>query len=239
MKNIIYIILLFSSAAFGQVDELKAELKLVKEANSQANGVSMKVGYFMYKDYTSSDIYEQHAGHYSKKGNLFKNFIYGSLTIQTEKYLMVKDDSAKVIMLAKPSAKTNMNIEVEEVLQFCSEVKALKAKKNGQKAFQLLFKQGKEFEYAKIDIYINSTTHLLEEMVLYYGRPVDYSKDPRNPDLHYSKMRITYTNNTSKKLSNSDFSINKYIVVKGSKPALTEKYKSYELILSPELNPAQ
>jgi len=237
MKLIIYIsLLLFSNILLSQKEALRKELKLVKQANNTLSGVSMDVDYYMYKDHDSKRVYEHHKGNYSKKENMFSNFIYGSLTVQNADYLMVKDDSAKVIMLGNTTASnySSGTIDVEAVLRYCKEINHIASNKEGQKAFQLVFNSKSEIEFTKIDVYINGTTHLLDEMVLYYSNPVDYSKDPKHPDFHLSKMQIVYSNvKIAARLSNRNFSLVKYVDFTQSEVTLQPAYKTYELVLAP------
>lgn len=236
MRNFVYILLLLTSPTIAQLDELRAELKHVVEANNSSNGMTMGVDYFMYKDHDSKDVYEHHRGYYHKKGSMFKNFIYGSLTIQNEDYMMVKDDSVQVIMLGKPVKNiTPEGVEISKLLEHCSSVKILTPKRNGHKAFQLIFKAHPSIEYNKMDVYFNKK-HILEEIVLYHAMPVDYSKDPRKPDMHKSKMQIVYSKiNVSANLTKADFDLRKYFVKKNNKFIVTSEYRTYELMLSPEL----
>ena len=148
--------------------------------------------------------------------------------INDGKYVLIKDDSSKAMSLTNYQKGQETSFNIEQTLAHYDKIERLQLKNDNQKGYTIYFKKESNSAYEKAKMYVNVTTNLLDEIVLYYKNPFDLSDNPRTHNYQKPKLRMVYTKvDTHPVFVKGTFSVSKYINLKGKK-ALKKEYSSYE-----------
>lgn len=229
MKFILNIIIVFISfCAFAQTPE--KDLQKVIDTYTNLVNYSIDIQYSIYTSHNSIYPTEKAYGKYQKNGNNLRIEQYGTEFIRNNKYILVKDDSTKAIVLTDINQDENIVLDLKQVLSYYSKIEVLKAIKSTQNVLRVYFSKKTATEYEKADVYIDKTTNLIDEMVLYYARIYDVSTNPNKVDYQQPKMKMVYTKFDTKPIFDKNtFKVSKYIDLSSStKNTLKTKYSSYE-----------
>ena len=83
-----------------------------------------------------------------------------------------------------------------------------------------------------MDLYVNTSTHLLSSCVLYYREKFNFDKKNKSSEPDAPKVVMNYTKiDTNPTFGKAFFSIDKYVTNKGKKWQLTAAYKNWQLIV--------
>lgn len=226
--SILLTLMMGFSVVVGQTPEI--EIKNVLQQYKTFVSINAAIHYYMYTSHSSTKITEEGFGIYQKQGDKLRVQQYGTEFIQNDKYILVKDDSSKAIVLTNAQKDQNTTFNVEKILSSYEKIEVIPSKKSGQKAFQIYFKQGASSEYEKAKIYFNEKTNILDEIVLYYGKAYDLSLDPKIRNYQKPKLRMVYTKfDTNPVFAKETFDISKYVNLNSKgKNTLKTKYSLYE-----------
>lgn len=223
---VLFMIVSFSLVAQTPEKELDA---LVKKYNS-LNNFSAKIHYFVYKGHNDIKASEEMYGFFDKENNKLRMAQYGTEIIQDGQYVLIKDDSASVIVISRAKKDQNVAFNIDQVLANYSKLEAITPRKATQTAFRVFFKSNINTEYEKAEVYINKTTHLIDEIVLFYAKTYDVSIDPLKTNYQKPKMRMVYTKFDTKPVFSKDtFDVTKYVTINtNGKIIVKTKYSAYE-----------
>jgi hypothetical protein len=249
MKNKITVVFLFvfsyclvAHAVAGDSKNKQAEIDLakVRTAYDRTANIAMDVEYKLYANHTTTDVLEVHKGFYCKQGvsNLYME-LYGTLTIQNKEYIFVKDDSSKIVLLAKNKAvisKSPTPADFQKLLTVCNTVTAMPTVGN-VKGYKLAFPTNELVEMNAIDIYFDTTNFFATKVVLFYNASLEIN--PENGVRKYIKPRleVNYLNiNTAPDFKKDQFIFDKYLKKNAKTWQIQNAYSEYELMDQTEVN---
>ncbi len=208
----------------------------IREAYKKAGKLSMDMEYKVYQGHESDLLKEEHTGHYLKSGNdnLYME-LFGTLTICNREIKMVKDDSGKVVLLTKPVPEDTKQplVDMEKMLQVCSQVTALPSSKM-VKGYHLEFGD-QIMEMKAVEVYFDTTTYLVQKVILFYAKDVDvhpeYKWKGKKSETYKPRLEVEYQHiNTNPVVSELKFSADKYIKKTNNKWKLQPALAKYQLL---------
>jgi hypothetical protein len=222
--------LLLLNSIFSSAQDAAKEITKVLEQYKALTTLDIEIHYYYYESHNAKTATEEALGFYQKEGEKLIIKQYGTEMINDGKYVLLKDDSSKVIGLDNAKKEPETTFNIEQTLAHYDRIEALQSNKERQKAYLIGFKKEGQSEYSKAIIYVNATTNLLDEIVLYYKKPFDLSTESRTNNYQKPKLRMVYTKvDTHPIFPKGTFSVSKYVEfnTKG-KHTLKKQYSSYE-----------
>jgi len=216
LKHILILLVLLPLLGSAQflAEGLQQEMDKVRDNYMALTRYEINVHYYIYTSHTATTASEESYGVYQKDNNKLRIKQHSVEMIQNDNYFLVKDDSAKVVVLAKADKQPKEGLDIAKLFKTFSRIELIKAKNKNQKGYRVYFGGGPSNEYEKAELYINKTTGLIDEAVVYYRKKFDMSTKPSKKEMQQPKMRMVYTkNDLSPKFLPSTFSVEKYVAV--------------------------
>ncbi len=238
---LIFLLLFVSLKAEDVRSELESILTKGNELYKTSPQLSMGIRYELFDTHQSTIPKETHMGSYQRQGvKNFKMLIYGTLTIQNESVLMVKDDSSEVIMLSRPNPSNYFSIDkikYSDLLKTCTLVSKITSTESGLAGFRMEFKN-LSGEMEKVELFFEQTTCLVRRVVVYYNLPSMYdpktgkdTKESPRLEVNYSEIDLTTP------IPAEIFSVNKFVWKKENTWKINKDYAAYELLDQTNVQP--
>lgn len=234
--SLLFVNLFFDCFAIAQqatVNQVAADFRTVNETYLQTPRLSMKVSYTLFPSYTSTAAFETDKGVYYKDGINSYSELLGIVSLTNSSLSMTLDSNEQTIVVTDAPSKAARNpslVDLDSLLKVCSSMDSKDAG-GGIRYYKLRFDGRAFFEYNAIDVYVNSTTHFLERIILYYRAEMDLDESDSNLAKDRPRLEIRYTDiSTSPVFSAEQFSEKKFIRAAGKKITCAAAYNGYRLI---------
>lgn len=134
--SILLTLMMGFSVVVGQTPEI--EIKNVLQQYKTFVSINAAIHYYMYTSHSSTKITEEGFGIYQKQGDKLRVQQYGTEFIQNDKYILVKDDSSKAIVLTNAQKDQNTTFNVEKILSSYEKIEVIPSKKVGKRPFRFI-----------------------------------------------------------------------------------------------------
>ena len=202
-------------------------LKKVNNEYTSNKYLSYYLSYNLYKKQGDTKTYESYNGIFKKN---MSNSIYQKIN-KTEFILkgnfclkIIHED--KTIDISKPEPFVLGDFSIKPLLEYCK-VKEFKLDK-GSWIIVLEPKQYTDLTYSKIVITVNSN-YFITKQLFYFNSGIDFSKDHTKSDVSYPVLEVKHSNHTRNKVTESLFSLGKFISFEGNIIKPSKTYSSYNI----------
>ncbi|MBL4756016.1 MAG: hypothetical protein JKY52_20785 [Flavobacteriales bacterium] len=193
--------------------------------------LSMDVTYSLYPSYFSPAPTDISKGFYKKQGDMFQSSIMGVETMQNEKYRIVTDEAAKLLVVSEvlPTIAMVTPVKIDSALRQCSAI-SYRESANGQKIYTLNFDKG-VFDFQSLEIFINPKSYLLDQINIYFGDAINIDPNDLSSAKQIPMVQIVYSNvNQRPKFRSALFSEHRYVKDKNGAYVASANYPDYEVI---------
>lgn len=203
--------------------------KQVAKQYSISKPLQYKTKYVLFKDSESTKAEESYDGKFLKNEG---NEIYmkiGDTEIVNLKTAFIKiNHTEKAIEISNPVDNYIGDFDIKPLYDLCKIEKFVEYKHYWK--IVLLSKSYSSLSYSRIIVEITKD-YYLQKQIFYYNTAINFSKDYKNPDPHYPRLEIIYSD-LNRNLSNiSIFNSNSYFKISDKKQIiLAEKLKKYQII---------
>lgn len=221
------LLMFFCSILRGQ--DIQEDLKRIQQANVSLLKVEMVLDYHLYKGHSAKQLVETSTGMFKRDGNKYFMDFYGIITLQSDRYLLSINKTAKTILLneAKPMAQEYLNFDLESFFSNNYHSKSI----NQGNGYRVITPQSISMEYDSLDIYFDKESFYVSKFIFYYHHAIDFGSNPNDPDLGKARLEITYSKlDTSPNFSKDTFSIKRFITFDGKQKAVLKQYQTYRFI---------
>ena len=221
--------------------DFKADWKKIVEAYKQHDKFSMHLEYRLYKNYSSTEVFENGSADVKKSGDVFHYTMLGTETLVNDKYVIILNHNLKKLMIdrhmpRKTAPMIKVDLNMDSILQAFArhfgdmteqhEQVECREQDNQLQEYTLNYGIG---EYKAIKIVFNKNTWHLEKMVLLFRNEYDMAQDGHKAA---PRLEILYQDFNSKpEFSADEFSEQQFLtVLKDGNLNVKSKYKGYSVI---------
>ena len=187
------------------------------------------ITYTIYKDHSSNEVLEIQCGKYIKNKNKVLLELFGNVMIQDEKYQVHINKDEKVIVVGDATdLPVSTFADIEKWTSLCNIITKM-SPKNHLIGFSLQFKTSQIAELSKAEIWINTNTSMLEELVLYFNQDQNIAETWHNPKFVKPRLHIRYQTFFSKNNKITPIDYKEYLVISNGKIKPKPEFKDWQL----------
>ncbi len=194
--------------------------------DTYTKGVEMDINYAYYNFYKDSKPYETVAGKVKQTGSMY-HILLGDIEMINNKWFKLIINKGGQILTLDSSEKVSMKAYYDRnpISQLTENYSKVEYKDFGKTATYKIFPIQSMIAFSEINV--EKTTHIILSISIYFKNISENS--PSNPIGN--KLVITYSNvKTGVNYSESEFSIDKYILKNKNQFQPQWAYKSYEFV---------
>lgn len=193
----------------------KDDFLKINQAYQKHTVLHMKMKYEVYKNEQSITPLQTELGEVKLNGSSKYTKISNIETLENNDYTMIVDGNDRHISLLKKKIEKNspaintdlMKMNLEKLLEQCEKVEYKKEAGN-KSSYLLLMPAG---EYSRVKIIFNSSTFLIEKMVLYYSQKENLEA-LEGAEKEAPRLEITYYEvNTRPAFTSKEFAVENYL----------------------------
>jgi len=225
MKYLIYIFIFISLSSFGQ--SYKDVVNRINKNYSNLSALQLQLTYRLYKGYTDTKIVHEYTGVYEKNGLKTYRKISDAEFINFKDYALKINHKEKVIVVSKSVSLTAFDVDLEQTLSVCKDIKIVK-KTNNSTEIILILKNMNDIPYSQVRFVVDKN-FWINSMTFYYAGQSNFGTFFEQ-DLDFAKLEVIYSklNKATPRLNTIE--LQDYIRITNDVITPAVKYASYEII---------
>ena len=229
MKNVIATLLLSSCCciAFGQLKYDRADFERINKAYAKLTSLQTELDYVYYSSHSSKTPGETLKAVLSIKGSFYHYRLGEVETLYTPTLTIIADHEERQIMLDKSHTLARdilFGANLDTLLRVCHRIQTTYPSA-GIKKYELYAHLA---ETERIDIYFNTTTFLMQRVVLFYNEPLnlEYGGTGEKP-----RLELVYRQqNPQPSFANGLFDSARFVQKTGQRYVSASAFRNYQII---------
>jgi hypothetical protein len=235
MKKYYSIPLLLLASVVARSQNFEKDMELMYKNFVNASKISYSIKYVLKESHDiNSRVISQNTGRYVKAGETYLSQYDTKYTVVTPKQIILVDNSEKQVRVKKDERKNkqvpDFLADLKEYSKAISKVVKLETNKKEIITYHIELKDIPFYGISAYDISINTKKNYMEQMTLFYKKPL--SKDPDNNIKGTEVPRleiIFYDFNAPKLYKNEELDPLYYYVAENKKIRASSNFKSYNI----------
>lgn len=200
----------------------------MNDAYAKASSFTMNVQMDMFMGTNDVTPIQSHSGEACKSGNLYYSSIMGKTTVCNKECTVFIDDGEKTIIYSKnPDDNKRNNEPVESIVPDTADFgkqASYTFGKGTSTGSRIVIVPVDQSLYKKIEMVVNKTSFVLEELVYYYSDNEDFSSSLTSVRIRYTSVQLNAV------VPSSKFSEKSFVTRKSGKLTGVGKYAAYKVI---------
>lgn len=202
----------------------------------KATSFTMNIEMAMFMGTNDVTPVQSYKGEACMSGNLYYSTLMGKTTVCNKECTVFIDDGQKTIVYSKNPDSKNKSEEAQEIIpdtaNFGRQAKYSFGKGTAT-ASRVIIVPVDQSLYKKIEIVINNTTFVMEELLYHYSDNEDFSSSLTSTRIRYTSVVLNAT------VPSSKFSEKTFVTRKNGNLTGAGKYAAYEVIEQTNELPAE